>query len=135
MHSNLENGAVLAKTRELCETIVSQPEFAQMRGNIEKFLADDEAKRLYQTVAEKSEQLQYQQHQGVQISDAEIASFEQQREALLQNDVARAFLDAQQTMHTMQETVSRYVTKTFEIGRVPEPEDLQSCGHGCSCGH
>jgi hypothetical protein len=31
--------------------------------------------------------------------------------------------------------VTKYVTKTLEIGRVPSDADVESCGHGCSCQH
>jgi hypothetical protein len=51
------------------------------------------------------------------------------------NPVARGFLDAQQQMHKTQETVMKFVSKTFELGRVPTMEDMQegSCGTGCGC--
>lgn len=135
MHSKLEDGAVLDKTRELCATLVSQPDFLNLRRDIDAFLADDEAKRLYQQVVEKGEHLHHKQHQGVRLTQEEIAEYEQHREALVQNSVARGFLEAQETMNRVQETVGRYVTKTFEIGRVPSPDDFESCGQGCSCHH
>ena len=53
----------------------------------------------------------------------------------LNNPVAKGFLDAQQQMQRVQSSVTKYVTKTFELGRVPEPDDFNTCGHGCSCGH
>lgn len=133
MHSKLENGAVLEKTRELCQTILDQPDFLVLRRNLDAFLADEQAKELYQAVAEKGQHLHHKQHQGVQLSRDEITEFEQQRESLMRNDVVRGFLEAQEQMHTIQESVGRYVTKTMEIGRVPEPDDFESCGQGCSC--
>lgn len=135
MHSNLENGAVLDKTRELCETIVSQPDFQALRRTVETFLADDGARTLYQTLADKGQDLHHRQHQGVQLSREEIDQFEQERENLMRNDVVRGFLEAQQQMQQVQETVGRYVMKAMELGRTPEEDDFQSCGQGCSCGH
>lgn len=135
MHDTLNNGAVLEKTLELCGTIVQQSAFQSLKAHIESFLANDEAKELYRTVAEKGEYLHHKQHQGAQIGDDEIAEYEQQREALLRNPLARGFLDAQETMRGVQDTVTKYVTKTLEIGRVPSEADFESCGQGCSCGH
>jgi hypothetical protein len=43
------------------------------------------------------------------------------------------FLDAQQEIQSLRQDITQYITKTFELGRVPAPEDLSSCGHGCSC--
>jgi hypothetical protein len=33
--------------------------------------------------------------------------------------------------------VNRYVTRTFELGRLPAPEDFESCAcdSGCGCSH
>ena len=49
----------------------------------------------------------------------------------------RGFLDAQQELHEIQESIQRHVSKTLELGRLPEPADLEegSCGHGCGCHH
>jgi hypothetical protein len=69
------------------------------------------------------------------LSGEEITDFEQQRETLLNNPVARGFLDAQDELRQVQDSIRKYVTKTLEIGRVPEAEDFDSCGAGCSCGH
>ena len=127
--------AIIRKTRELCQTIVEQPEFQDMRRRIESFLADEEAKSQYQTVVEKGEMLQQKQQMGVPLSNDEVADFDRQREALVTNPVARGFLDAQQEMHKVQESVGQYVAKTFELGRPPTEEDLSSgsCGSGCGC--
>ena len=135
IEAELENGAVLEKTHELCQTLVSQPAFVALRRNVDAFLADEEAKRLYQDLAGESERLQHKQHQGATLTHEEISGYENQREALERNEVARAFMDAQQQMQRVQQTISRYVNKTMEIGRVPEPDDFETCGHGCSCGH
>jgi cell fate (sporulation/competence/biofilm development) regulator YlbF (YheA/YmcA/DUF963 family) len=129
------NGPVMAKTLELCETILSQPDFKTMKQDIEAFLADEKAKELYRVVAEKGEYLHHKQHQGVQLGDDEIAEYEQHRQALMGSAVARSFLDAQEQMREIQNTVTKYVTKTLEIGRVPGAEDFESCGSGCSCSH
>ncbi len=108
-----------------------------MRQDVETFLANEAAKEQYRSLNEKGEYLQHKQTQGVSLSEAEVAEFEQQREHLLSNPIARGFLDAQQAMHKVQETVSQYVGKTFELGRVPDPADFDSghCGPSCGCGH
>jgi cell fate (sporulation/competence/biofilm development) regulator YlbF (YheA/YmcA/DUF963 family) len=135
MPTELDGSAILEKTRELCQTIVDQPEFQQMRQSIDAFMADEKAREQYDTVVSKSERLQHKQQSGQSLSPEEISDFENDRESLLNNPVARSFLDAQQQMQGIQSSVSKYVTKTIEIGRVPEPDDFQSCGSGCSCGH
>lgn len=134
MTLNGENSVIMEKTKELCQTIVDQPEFQGLRRHVDAFMADAAAQSQYQSVVEKGERLQEKQQSGKPLSPAEIQEFEAERETLIKNPVAKGFLDAQQQMHDLRQSVNKYVSKTFEIGRMPTPEDFESCGHGCSCG-
>src|SRR5262245_65108401 len=109
MQTTLES-PVIQKTRELCQTILDQPDFQSLRARIDTFLADDQAKMQYQTVVEKSDLLNQKQQMGVPLTAEEIADFESQRDALVKNPVPRAFMDAQADMRRMQESVQKYVT-------------------------
>jgi cell fate (sporulation/competence/biofilm development) regulator YlbF (YheA/YmcA/DUF963 family) len=129
--------AVRQKTMELCEAIVQQPQFQSIRQRVDSFMADSKSQEQYQSLTEKGRSLHEKQHQGQPLDGQEIAAFESERDALLSNPIAKAFIDAQDEMHEMQEGVHKVVQKTFELGRVPSDEDLQdgSCGHGCGCHH
>jgi len=135
MSTTTTEDAILQKTRELCQTIVDQPEFQALRSQVDAFLASEESKQQYQLVMEKGEALQQKQQMGMPLSNDEIAEFEKHRESLISNPIARAFLDAQQEMHKVQESVGQYVAKTFELGRMPSPDDFSSgsCGPSCGC--
>jgi len=137
MQATTEETVILAKTRELCQTILEQPEYRVIRERLDTFMADEAARNQYQLVVEKGDALQQKQQFGAPLDNAEILEFERNREILLNNAVARDFLDAQQQMHQIQESVMHYVSKTFELGRVPGAEDFPSggCGSGCGCGH
>jgi cell fate (sporulation/competence/biofilm development) regulator YlbF (YheA/YmcA/DUF963 family) len=137
MQTTIEETLVTQKTKALCQTLVEQPEFAAIRQRIDAFMGDESAKNQYQLLMEKGDALQQKQQFGLPLDGGEIAEFEKSREALLNNPVARGFLDAQQQMHKIQESVMQYVGKTFELGRVPSPEDFPSegCGPTCGCGH
>lgn len=126
---------VQQKTRELCQAIVEQPEFQEMRRQIEAFMGDETAKSQYQSVMEQGEMLQHKQQMGSPLAHDEIAAFEKDRDALVNNPVARGFLDAQQQMHKVQESVGQLVSKTFELGRLPTEDEMNggSCGSGCGC--
>ena len=135
-----ENSAILDKTRELCQSIVEHPDYQSLRKNIDSFLANDQARNEYQSLVEKSEELNHKQHQGVRLSQQEISEFESQREKVVNNPLSAEFIRAQQQMHEMQESIGRFVSKTFELGRVPADEELEGggggCGHGgCGCHH
>jgi cell fate (sporulation/competence/biofilm development) regulator YlbF (YheA/YmcA/DUF963 family) len=134
--SQIEN-AVQQKTLELCEAIVQQPQFQNIRQRVDSFMADPKSQQQYQSLTEKGRSLHEKQHQGLPLDGSEVAAFESERDALFGNPIAKAFIDAQEEMHEMQEGVHKLVTKTFELGRIPTDEDLQegSCGHGCGCHH
>lgn len=129
--------AILQKTQELCATIVQQQEFQALRRQIDSFMADSAAQKLYESLDEKGRELHHKQHQGQELSQAEITAFDRERETLLANPVARGFVDAQESLHRIQQEINRYVSKTFELGRLPVAADLEegSCGHGCGCHH
>lgn len=126
------------KTRELCETIVAQPEWTSIRNRIDAFVTDAAARGQYETVMSKGNALHEKQHNGQPLDGSEIADFEQHRDALLRNPVAAGFLDAQAELHQMQHSIQKYINKTLELGRVPTEADLAedgACGHGCGCHH
>lgn len=126
------------KTRELCEAIAAQPEFLAAQKRVAAFMANEQARSQYESVASKGQELHEKQHRSEPMNGGEIATFEKEREALLANPVARGFMDAQEELHDLQHSIQQQVKKTLELGRVPTAEDLEegSCGHGCGChGH
>ena len=137
MHSTTVESEITQKTRELCQVILDHPSTRAARARIDTFLADKKSREQYEGVMAKGQELQEKQHRSVTLTGKEISDFEKDRDALLQNPVARAFLDAQEELHHVHASVSQYVSKSLELGRVPEDSDLESggCGQGCGCGH
>jgi len=131
----IEENVIGKKTKELCQAIVEQPEMSSIRGRIDAFMSNTVARGQYDTVTTKGQALQEKQSRSLPLDNAEIADFEKHREALLNNPVARGFLDAQEELHELQHSIQKYVSKTLELGRVPLAADLEesSCGHGCGC--
>ncbi len=135
--SSIENGTLVEKTRHLCQAIVEQPEFITIRQQIDAFMADSQAQAQYQELSELGESLRHKQQKGMPTEGSELEQFELKRQAFLDNPVATGFLQAQEHLHSMRDTVNRYMNRTFELGRLPNPEDFDSCGcdSGCGCGH
>jgi len=109
-----------------------------IRDRIDNFMVDEKSRTQYESLVAKGQALQDKQESAVQLSSEEINSFEQDREALLNNPVARGFIDAQEELQSVQQSIHKYVKKTLELGRMPTEDDLSggSCGGGCSChGH
>jgi len=137
MTTTLEETPVLQKTRELCQTILDQPMMLSIRLRIDAFMGDDTSREHYEGLVNKGQALEQKQQLSMPLSQEEIADFEKHREALLKNPVARGFLDAQEELHQVQQTIHSYVNKTLELGRLPTEADLSGggCGSGCGCGH
>lgn len=137
MPTQIEENVITQKTRELCQAILDQPDVRAMRQKIDIFLANDQIRGEYDALMMKGQMLQQKQQSGMPLDRAEIDAFEQLREKFLNDPVAKDFLDAQEEMHKMQQSVANYVTKTFELGHVPEEGELDSgsCGQGCGCHH
>ena len=135
MQTEIEESTVIQKTRELCQAILDQPEVIALRQRMDAFTSNDEARGEYDALMAKGQALQQKQHAGLTLDDMEIKDFELHRDSFLKNPLGRGFLDAQDEMQKMQKSVSQYVSKTFELGRVPEESDLESgCCSGGSCG-
>jgi cell fate (sporulation/competence/biofilm development) regulator YlbF (YheA/YmcA/DUF963 family) len=136
MLTDTESKNVTDKTRELCSTILAQPGMSSIRKNIDNFMADEKSRSQYESLMAKGQALHEKQHRSLPLSGDEVGEFEKQRETVLSNPVARGFLDAQEALHHLQESIQTQINKTLELGRLPSAEDLEgSCGHGCGCNH
>jgi cell fate (sporulation/competence/biofilm development) regulator YlbF (YheA/YmcA/DUF963 family) len=126
-----------AKTQELCQTIIDQPEMISIRKRIDTFLSHPGARGQYEAVMSKGQALQEKQARSQPLESAEIADFEKHRDALMKNSIARGFLDAQEELHEMQHLIQKSISKTLELGRIPTEADFDagSCGEGCGCHH
>ena len=125
------------KVKELCQFVVDDPEFGAAREKISTFLTDKDAQTVYRAVHEKGQALHQMQQQGAQPSDTDIAEFESLKEAAVANDVTAAFMDAEGEMNEIFGTVTKYLQKTLQEGKVPEASDFESsecCNEGgCGC--
>jgi cell fate (sporulation/competence/biofilm development) regulator YlbF (YheA/YmcA/DUF963 family) len=138
MALTIEDSPITRKTRELCQMILDEPSMQALRQRINTFMADEQARSQYDGLIAKGQALQEKQQQSVVLTGEEISEFEQQRDSLLNNPVARGFLDAQQELHEVQQSIQKYVSKTIELGRLPSEEELSAgcCGdHSCGCSH
>ena len=134
-----DDSLVIGKTKELCAAIADDPEYRSMMEKVERFMEDDAAKLQFQSVQERSQELGQKQQSGLELSVGEVEDFETAREALMNNCVAREFMDAQQSLQSVQSAIGKYVGITLELGRVPAEEDLADQGGccnegGCGCG-
>lgn len=136
MQTMMEDTAVLQKTKELCQTILDRPNMRSIRQRIDAFMSDEPSRAQYDGLVGKGQALQQKQQMSLPLTREEIADFEQHRDALMKNPIARDFIDAQDELHQAQHSVHQYVSKTLELGRLPTEEEINdgACGQGgCGC--
>lgn len=137
METAVQSSPVDEKIRDLCQAILERPDFTDLRRRIDAFMADEKVKYEYQMLNDSGSLLQQKQQHGVEITEEEVGRFEALRSSFMGNPVATEFLDAQQEMSRIQDSILKHIQKTVELGRVPSVEDMNdgSCcnNHGCGC--
>ncbi|MDF1823144.1 MAG: YlbF family regulator [Verrucomicrobiales bacterium] len=130
------NSAILDKTRELCSLILQSGEYQENVSKIEAFFKNEEAQSSYKEFVALGESLHQKQQAGA-LSDEDVAGYDEKLKALKADSVTGAFMQAEETLNGMVAQISKTVGKTLELGRLPEPEDMEEggcCGGGgCGC--
>ncbi len=126
------------KIRELCEALLQDDGVQGARERIERFLQNTEATRAYAKLANLSDSLHQKQSQGEEVTEEEAETFEALREEVMENPAVQDFAEARGTLQEIEGVVMSYVSRTFELGRVPSDADVAprgggSCGSGCGC--
>lgn len=129
-----EDTPVIQKTKELCQTILDQPAYQSIKTTIQTFLNDPSMSTHYQRLCDAQDALHHKHEHGELISDEEVAAFERDESEFLANPLAQQFIEAQRQMHKIEQTITGYVRKTFELGRMPTEDDFSEGGCGPSCG-
>jgi cell fate (sporulation/competence/biofilm development) regulator YlbF (YheA/YmcA/DUF963 family) len=134
MDTKAKESPITQRTLELCQAIVEQDDFQTLKQKLDAFMSNELLKFEYQQVNGLGELLRMRQSQGLELPMDEVAKFEVLREKLMNDPVAQGFLDAQEQLQQLHEVVSRFLNKTFELGKRPEYEDVHdgSCSD-CGC--
>ena len=124
-----------ASAKELCQALLDDPELKQVFSSIDDFMSNEEAKGLFTEMQSKGESLQMKQQAGLELTAGEVAEYDKAREAMLDNPAAKAFVEAQNKIQSVHETVGSWVSLVFELGRMPTEEEFEGhCGPDCGCG-
>ena len=129
------------KIRELCEALLEDDNVVAARERVAGFMNNPAATAGYAKLADLSEQLQRKEMAGEPITEAEGAAFEDLRRATLSDPPVQAFMEARGMLQEIESFVMAYVSRTLELGRIPQENELVaqqgggggSCGEGCGC--
>ncbi|TLD68792.1 YlbF family regulator [Phragmitibacter flavus] len=129
-----ETPTIDSKIQDLCQAIVTDTAVQHARDQAEAFLADEASVSLYREVMNTGNRLDRRHRAGEEISDEEVAAYEELQAKSDANEGIRAFNNAQQVLQEVANKVNAYVMKTLEKGRVPAPEEIAAASSGGCCG-
>ena len=129
MDTIAKESPITQRTLDLCQAIVEQEDFQALKQKLDVFMGNELLKFEYQQINGLGDLLRMRQSQGLELPQEEIAKFEVLRDKFMSDPVAQGFLDAQDQLQQLHEVVSRFLNKTFELGKRPEYEDV----HDGSC--
>lgn len=134
MNTRSPESPLVQKAQEMCVAITQQEDFPAIKGAVDAFMGDELLKFKFSQVNELGQILQMKQQQGMELKPEEVTQFEALREEVLGNPVAQGFLQAQEQLQELQQMLSRFVDRTFELGRQPQLDEIHdgSCGN-CGC--
>lgn len=127
------------KIRELCEALLQDEGVQGARERIETFLNNPDATRGYAKLANMNEALHTKQSNGEEITEEEGEAFEKLRGEVMSTPAVQEFAEARGVLQDIEGAIMAYVSRTFELGRVPTESDFSrggsggSCGTGCGC--
>ncbi len=117
------------RVRLLCEEITARPAFIEYREAIAAFMENEEAMELLRAAQKIHEE----------ACDENSFSDQDKRDAishLMNDDKFKDFLCIQEDLKTTEALFHLYITRTLELGRVPEEDELlpeEGCCHGGTC--
>jgi cell fate (sporulation/competence/biofilm development) regulator YlbF (YheA/YmcA/DUF963 family) len=130
-----ENAASTANykdaAKQLCQALLDDPSLKAVFGAIDAFMEDDSAKGAFTEMQNKAEVLQMKQQSGQELTAGEVEEYNKVRDAMLENDKAKAFVEAQEKINSVHQTVGSWMSMAFEFGRMPTEEEFEGhCGAG-----
>ena len=85
---------VVAKTKELCQTILDQPAYREIRKTVDDFLGNAQAVDHYRRLCDLQDLLRMKEDQGMEVTDSEMADYEKLEQEFLGNPLAQQFIEA-----------------------------------------
>ena len=131
--NDLRKPSLDTKIQELCQAILDDIRVQSSREQVEAFLEDDDAREIYSAVAQKGEELHHKQHNGQELTDDDVKTFEKMRAAAFADPRIQQFSSARAALQEVEDRITAYVEKTLELGRIPSESEVVRQGGGC-CG-
>lgn len=130
---------LLDATTSLCNILAQSPHIIAAKARIGLFFQNPEATKLFEEVNAYGEELRSKHLAGMPPTEEEIEKFDKLREAVVENEFARGFLEGRQSVDNLLATINQYLGMSIDMGRAPTPEEVEesakrAASASCSCG-
>ena len=117
--------------KDLCRALLEDEKLKGVFASIDAFMENDVSKELFSQMQVKGEELQTKQQAGIELTAGEVEEYNQLREKMLDDPAAKAFVEAQESIQSVHQTIGSWVSLVFENGRMPTEEEFAGhCGPG-----
>ena len=120
--------------KELCRALLEDEKLKGVFASIDTFMGNDVSKELFSQMQVKGEELQTKQQAGIELTAGEVEEYNKLREKMLDDPTAKAFVEAQESIQSVHQTIGSWISLVFENGRMPTEEEFAGhCGPQCGC--
>ncbi len=117
--------------KDLCRALLEDEKLKGVFTSIDAFMENDVSKELFSQMQTKGEELQTKQQAGIELTAGEVEEYNKLREKMLDDPAAKAFVEAQESIQSVHQTIGSWVSLVFENGRMPTEEEFEGhCGPG-----
>ena len=117
--------------KDLCRALLEDEKLKGVFTSIDAFMENDVSKELFSQMQTKGEELQTKQQAGIELTAGEVVEYNKLREKMLDDPAAKAFVEAQESIQSVHQTIGSWVSLVFENGRMPTEEEFEGhCGPG-----
>ena len=117
--------------KDLCQALLEDEKLKGVFASIDAFMENDPSKELFSQMQTKGEELQTKQQAGIELTAGEVEEYNKLREKMLDDPAAKAFVEAQESIQSVHQTIGSWVSLVFENGRMPTEEEFAGhCGPG-----
>lgn len=106
--------SVLESAANLENEIRNSEEFSHLKSSYEAVMNDKKAKKMFEDFRDTQMELQEKQMQGLEITEEEVEKARKVVEVVQQHEDISKLMEAEQTVNTLINDVSRIVTKPLE---------------------
>ncbi len=109
-----------------CDAVTHGKQFQTASEQVDRFIADDEARQAYVTWSHLQSTLDERRRRGFELTAGEVHAYETARRAAVENPIVTGYLEATKVLNSLKEGTIEWLDKAFELKRSPTDADWKA---------